>query len=170
VGATWQAPVQNVEVHVAARTALDGAACVTGPEGSSDPCVVLPAEPGHLVTLIDALDTGEASPSPPTPVPRSGARRRCPRLPPRRLGAGRQPAVPGVLAGGIALLAAALASLLILRAGQERVPTVGVPVTVAAGEQARIDLAELAGYVVASPSLPAGLSPAQGGAARRPGP
>jgi hypothetical protein len=38
-----------------------------------------------------------------------------------------------------------------------------VPVAVSPGERPRIDLAELAGHVVASPSLPAGLPSAQGG-------
>jgi hypothetical protein len=73
------------------------------------------------------------------------------------------PFLPGVLAGGIALLAVALASGVVRRAGRECLPTAGMPIIGSPGEQARIDLADLAEHVTRSPSLPAGLSPAQGG-------
>ena len=105
-----------------------------------------------------------ASPSPLRPGRLSVARRRCrrrPRAAPATRGV--TPFLPGVLAGGLALLAAALASGVIRRTGREYVPAVGVPVTASPGGRPRIDLAELAGYVVASPSLPAGLAPAEGG-------
>lgn len=159
VGTAWQAPVEKVEVHVTAPTALDGAGCTTGIEGSRSSCAIGPVEPGHLVAHVEGLDAGEgvtvsaaagaalgatpALPAPPTETAQT---------------AGVTPFFPGILAGGVALLAAALASLLILRAGREC-----VPVTVQSGGQTRIDLAELAAHAIASPTLPAGLSPAEGG-------
>ena len=165
VGTAWEVPIEHVEVHVTAPMALVGAGCTTVTEGSRDSCTVVPVEPGHLVARIDALDTGEgvtlsastgaalgstsALPAPPVAAPATPAV---------------TPFLPGVLAGGLALLAAALVSGVIRRTGREYAPTVGVPVTTSPGGRPRIDLAELAGYVVASPSLPAGLSPAEGGA------
>jgi Predicted membrane protein (DUF2207) len=159
VGTGWPVPMENVDVHVVAPTALDVAGCTTGSEGSRSSCATRSAEPGHLDARVDALDAGEgvtvsatagaalgstpALPAPPAAAPPTG---------------GVDPFLPGVLAGGVALLAAALASVLILRAGREC-----VPVTVPSGGRARIDLAKLAGYVVPSPSLPAGLSPPEGG-------
>ena len=164
VGTTWKVPIEQVEVHVTAPMALVGAGCTTGTEGSRDSCTVGLAEPGHLVARILALDTGEgatlsastgaalgstsALPAPPVAAPTTQPV---------------TPFLPGVLAGGLALLAAGLVSVVIRRTGREYVPTVGVPVTTSSDGRPRIDLAELAGYVVASPSLPAGLSPAEGG-------
>jgi Predicted membrane protein (DUF2207) len=164
LGTTWEAPVEHVEVHVRTPTALSGAECVTGAQGSHSPCAIQPVAPGHLVARIDALDTGEGvavaaatgpalagipalPPPPPAPAPLRGV----------------DPFLPGALAAGLALLAAALATQPILRAGREHVPTVGVPLTVPPGDRARIDLAELAEHVVPTPSVPAGLSPAEGG-------
>jgi hypothetical protein len=111
VGTTWEAPVESAEVHVTAPTALEGAACTAGPTGSSASCPIRLAEPGHLVARVDALGGGEgvtvsaitgaalastpALPAPPARVvPRSAV----------------NPFLPGVLAGGIVLVAAALAT------------------------------------------------------------
>jgi Predicted membrane protein (DUF2207) C-terminal domain/Predicted membrane protein (DUF2207) N-terminal domain len=164
VGTGWGAPVENAEVHVTAPTVLDGAGCTTGLQGSRDPCTIRAVEPGHLVAAVDGLDAHEGVTVSATTGAALGATPALPAppvaVPPLQ---GVTPFVPGVLAAGVALLAAALASQPILRAGRERVPTVGVPVSVTPGRRARIDLAELAGYVVPSPSLPAGLTPAQGG-------
>jgi hypothetical protein len=73
------------------------------------------------------------------------------------------PLVPGALAGVFTLLAAGATAWLLRRAGRERVPAVGVPALAPPGGQARIDLEDLAGYATASATLPAGLTPAQGG-------
>jgi hypothetical protein len=164
VGTSWDAPIENLEIHVTAPTALDAAGCTTGPPGSRAPCSVDSAEPGHLVARIDGLEAGQgvtvsavagaalgSTPSMPSPPATVAS------------GSGVDPFVPGVLAGVLALLAAALASLVILRAGRENVPTAGAPVTLSPEGHARIDLSELAGHVVPSPSLPRGLSPAEGG-------
>ena len=164
VGTTWEVPVEHVQVHVTAPMALVGAGCTTGTEGSRGSCTIGPAEPGHLVARIDALDAGEGVTVSATTGAALGSASALPAppvAPPATRGV--TPFLPGVLAGGLALLAAALASGGIRRTGRECVPTVGVPVTASPGGRPRIDLAELAGYVSASPSLPAGLAPAEGG-------
>jgi len=164
VGTTWTAPIENAEIHVTAPTALDRAACTTGTEGSQAACAIRTVQPGYLVARVGELDAGGgvtvsattgAAPrgTPPVLAPPAAA------PPPQGVDA----FLPGLLAGGITLLAAALGSLLILRVGRESVPTVGVPLTGPPGGQERIDLAELAGYAAASPALPTGLSPAEGG-------
>jgi hypothetical protein len=164
VGTAWRAPVQDVEVHVTAPTELTVAACTTGPAGSHVSCPIQLVEPGHLVTRIGALGAGKGvTVSATTGAALAGT----PALPARPAAAastwGVDPVLPGVLAAVVALLAAAVASQLILRAGREYVPRVGFPVSVLPGGRSRIDLAELGRHVVASPSLPAGLSPAEGG-------
>jgi hypothetical protein len=164
VGTTWTAPIENTEIHVTAPTELDGAACTTGTEGSQHACDIRTVQPGHLVARVGELDAGDGvtvsattgaalGGPPPVPAPPVAA--------PARQGV--DAFLPGLLAGVIALLAAGLGSLLILRVGRESVPTMGVPLTGRPGGHERIDLAELAGYAVPSPSLPAGLSPAEGG-------
>ena len=163
VGTSWQAPVGRVEAHVTAPTALTRAACTTGPQGSHVSCGIGMVEPGHLVTRVAGLGAGEGvtvsattgaalASTPALPAPPAAAASTW----------GVSPVVPGVLAAVVALLFAAVASQVILWAGREFVPRVGVPVSVPGG-RARIDLAELARHVVPSPSLPAGLSPAEGG-------
>jgi Predicted membrane protein (DUF2207) len=164
VGTAWQAPVENVEVHVTAPTALDDAGCTTGTEGSQSSCAIGPAEPGHLVARVRGLDAGEGVTVSAVTGAALGATPALPAPPPEAAPtAGVNPFLPGILAAGVALVAAALASLLILRAGRECLPTVGVPATASPGERARIDLAELGRYAVASASRPVGLSPAEGG-------
>jgi hypothetical protein len=164
VGTTWEVPIEHVEVHVTAPMALVGAGCTTGTEGSRDSCTVGPVEPGHLVARIDALDTGDGATLSASTGAALGGTSALP-APPAAAPATRAvtPFLPGFLAGGLALLAAALVSGVIRRTGREYAPTVGVPVTTSPGGRPRIDLAELAGYVVASPSLPAALGPAEGG-------
>jgi hypothetical protein len=164
VGTTWEVPIEHVEVHVAAPTLLVDAACTTGTAGSRAACTTGSAEPGQLVARVDALDAGVGVTVSATTGAALGSTSA---LPAPAVAApvtqGVTPFLPGVLAGGLALLTAVIVSGVIRRAGREYVPTVGVPVTASPGGRARIDLAELAGYVVASPSLPAGLTPAEGG-------
>ena len=163
VGTSWQAPVGRVEAHVTAPTALTGAACTTGTQDSHFSCGIGLVEPGHLVTRVAGLGASEGV----TVSATTGAAlASAPALPAPPAAAastwGVSPVVPGVLAAVVALLFAAVASQVILWAGREFVPRVGVPVSVPGG-RARIDLAEQARHVVPSPSLPAGLSPAEGG-------
>ena len=164
VGTGWDAPMDDVEVHLVAPTALDGPRCTAGATGSTAACPVREAEPGSLVAAVSGLSGHEgvtvyatagaalgatpALPAPPAAAP----------APP-----GTDPLVVGGLAAALALLVALVGSRWIRRAGRERVPTVGLPVTAPPGEEARIDLSELARYATPSPSLPDGLPPPQGG-------
>src|SRR3954452_12693239 len=163
VGTGWEVPIEEAEVHVTAPTALDGGRCVVGAVGATDACAVRQTGPGQLAARADALDAGEGVTVYATagaPLDRTSALPAPPAAPPT---SGLDPLVPGALAGAVALLGAAVGSRLIRRAGRERVPAVGIPVTAPPGEEARIDLEKLAGYAAPSPSLPETLSPAQGG-------
>ncbi|MGY2065387.1 DUF2207 domain-containing protein [Blastococcus sp. SYSU DS0619] len=164
VGTGWDVPIDAVRVHVSAPAELAQGSCSAGEPGSTEPCAVERTEPGHLVAQVDELDAGEGvtvsgtvgaalDSAPALPGPPATA-------PPVE---GSNPLWPGAVAGGVALLAAAVALAAIRRAGRERVPTVGIPVTSGPGEQARIDLATLADHASPSPTLPVGISPAQGG-------
>lgn len=165
VGTGWEVPIDEVAVHVSAPAELAQAGCSTGEADSTEPCDIEQPQPGHLVAQVDSLEPGEGvtvsgaadaaitSGAPTLPGPPAL------RPPPD----GTDPLLTGAVAGGVALLAAALAWALVRRAGRERVPTVGVPVTSAPGEQARIDLADLAAHAAPSPSVPTSLSPSQGG-------
>ncbi|WP_456598899.1 DUF2207 domain-containing protein [Blastococcus sp. SYSU DS0616] len=164
VGTGWDVPIDEVQVHVSAPAELAGSRCSAGEGGSTDPCDVEPAGPGLLSARLDSLDAGEgvtvsattgaaldgapALPAPPATAPPAG---------------GTGPLLPGAVAGLATLLAAAGALAVIRRAGRERVPAVGIPVTSAPGQDARIDLATLADHAVPSPSLPGSLPPAHGG-------
>ncbi|MCZ2857777.1 DUF2207 domain-containing protein [Blastococcus sp. VKM Ac-2987] len=164
VGTGWDVPIDVVRVHVSAPAELAQGRCAAGEPGSTEPCDVERAEPGHLLALVDSLDPGEGvtvsgttgaalADAPALPGPPESA-------PPVE---GSNALLPGAVAGGVALLAATVALVAVRRAGRERVPAVGIPVTSAPGEQARIDLAALADHASPSPTLPAGLTPAQGG-------
>jgi hypothetical protein len=164
VGTDWHVPIEQVEVYVTAPAALHGDRCVAGAAGATDACAIRPTGPGQLLARADALKAGEGVTVQATagaPLDRTSA------LPAPPAAAaptpGTDPLVPGALAGAVALLVAAAGSRLIRRAGRERVPTVGIPATAPPGEEARIDLEQLARYAAPSPFLPETLSPAQGG-------
>ncbi|TYP86919.1 DUF2207 domain-containing protein [Blastococcus xanthinilyticus] len=164
VGPGWEVPIDEVVVQVSAPARLTDGRCATGEADSTEPCDVEGAAPGRLAARVDSLEPGEGvTVGAATGAPLDGA----PPLPgPPALAPvpeGTSALLTGALAGAAALLAAALAWVWIRRAGRERVPTVGIPVRSAPGEQARIDLAELADSATPSPTLPAALSPAQGG-------
>jgi hypothetical protein len=127
--ATWTAPINRVEVHVTAPATLNAPGCTAGIEGSRTPCAVQTLEPGHLLARLDGLNTSEgvtvsattgaalgytpALPAPPAAAPSTR---------------GVNPFLPGVIAGGIALLAMALTSGLMrgaCRAGRADSPVVG---------------------------------------------
>ena len=164
VGTGWDVPIDEADVHVVAPTALAGARCAAGSTGSTDACAVRETRPGALTARATDLGSGQGltlyaatgaalagTPALPTPPGTAPAQERV------------NPGYPGLLAGGLAALAGLLCSWLLRRAGREHAPDVGLPVAAAPGEAARIDLAELGRSAVPSPSLPAGLSPAQGG-------
>jgi hypothetical protein len=166
VGTEWQVDIEDVEVHVLAPTSLTGQRCVTGTTGSTGRCAIDQPEPGHLETHVDRVPSGEGvtvfatageplatAPTQPSPPAQAAA---APRT-------GTSPAVPGLLAGVLALVLGLLTMQVLRRAGRERVPATGVPALGAPGEEARIDLEELGGYAAPTSTLPAGLSAAQGG-------
>jgi hypothetical protein len=166
VGTEWQVDIEDVEVHVLAATTLSGPSCVTGATGSTDPCAIDQPEPGHLATHVDEVRSGEGvTVSAATGEPLATV----PALPPPPAHAaaaphpGTSPAVPGLLAAVLALLAGLLTMRVLRRAGRERVPATGIPALGAPGEEARIDLEELGGYAAPTSTLPAGLAAAQGG-------
>ncbi|NYJ06649.1 DUF2207 domain-containing protein [Petropleomorpha daqingensis] len=166
VGTGWQVDIEDVEVHVVAPTSLSGQRCVAGTTGSTDRCAIDQPEPGHLVAHVDRVPSGEGvtvyatageplatAPAQPSPPSQAAA------APPT----GTSPAVPGLLAGVLALLVGLLTVRVLRQAGRERVPATGIPSLGAPGEEARIDFEELGGYATPTPTLPAGLSAAQGG-------
>ena len=161
VGTGWDVPIDTVEVHVVAATALEPRRCVRGSEGSTGRCAISARDSGELVVRAEGLDAGEGVTVYATP---GAALDGTPALPdPPAAAPGRPGAVPvalGALAGVLALLAGLPVSRLLRRAGRERVPAVGLP---AAVPDARIDLSDLAAAATPSPSLPGSLDPAQGG-------
>src|SRR5262249_28107623 len=110
------------EVDVVAPYEFKGARCVQGEAGSQRPCDLAQPEPGHLVATIRTLSAGQGATlyaaggrrlgqAPALPVPSSG-------LP--------ADATSGVLLAGLvavaaALVASALTSWLVRRAGRERI-------------------------------------------------
>jgi Predicted membrane protein (DUF2207) len=165
VGTGWPVDIENVEVHVVAATSLTGSRCVAGTTGSNDACSLVVVEPGHLATRLDGLPSGHGvtvyatagEPLATAPVqPEPG-------LPVAAARTGTSPAVPGLLAGVLALLAGLLTSRVLRQAGRERVPATGLPALGATGEQERIDFEQLAGYATPTSTLPTGLTPATGG-------
>jgi hypothetical protein len=164
VGTGWDVPIDGVTVHVSAPAQLSDVGCATGEPDATEACDVERAEPGLLRARVDSLEPGEGvtvsaatgaalDGTPPVPTPPALA-------PPPE---GTSALLIAAVTGGAAFLAAALAWAWIRRAGRERVPTVGIPVSSAPGDQARIDLAELGDHATPSPALPSTLSPAQGG-------
>jgi hypothetical protein len=158
---TWDVRIAHAEVHVVTARALNEVRCVTGVAGSIAPWPIEQIQPGSLVVRTDRLAAGEGvtvyatAGSPLTAAPALPAVPAAPSTD--------NPLVPGVLAGALTLLAAAATARLLRRAGRERLPAVGVAALAPPGGQARIDLEDLAGYVTASATLPAALTPAQGG-------
>src|SRR5262245_16218414 len=166
VGTGWRVGIGNVEVHVVAPVEFTGARCVQGEAGSQLPCDLAQPEPGHLVATIGALPPGQGATlyatggrrldhAPALSVPSSG-------LP--------ADATSGVLLAGLvaaaaALVASALTSWLVRRAGRERVARGlwgeggrGGPAVVD-----RVDAEKLGSLATAEFSPPPELTPAQGG-------
>ncbi len=164
VGTGWEVPVDDVEVHVTGAVELDADTCSAGDEGTTHGCALRQTAPGHLVARVERLDPGEGltvtategrplDAAPDVPAPPTAA----PAEP------GIDPIVPAALAGLLALLAGALVSRTVRRAGREHVPSSGLPGVVSGGDEARIDFEQLAGFAMPSASIPRDISPSQGG-------
>lgn len=141
--------------------------CVSGRHGSQHPCRAGRPQPGHLTLGFDTLDAHRGSTlyatsasrlatAPPSPAEPSG-----PVLATHRPG----PALVGLSAAGIALVAGLLSGWLTQRAGRERIAADALPGSApgAAGAVRRVDITRLASLVTETSSPPEGLTPAQGG-------
>ena len=166
VGTQWPVGIGNVEVHVVAPFAFEGARCVQGEAGSQQPCDITQPEPGHLVATVSTLPAGHGA----TLYATAGRRLEvAPRLlvPSSGLPADATSGAPlaAVVAAAAALVAAALTSWLVRRAGRERVVRGGPAGAGSAGTdiEARVDAAKLDSLATDEFTPPAELTPAQGG-------
>jgi hypothetical protein len=166
VGTEWPVGIGNVEVDVVAPFEFRGARCVQGEAGSQRRCDLAQPEPGHLVATIRTLRAGQGATlyatggrrlesAPPLPVPSSWL--------PADATSGATRA--GLVAAAVALVAAAVTSWLVRRAGRERVARGGRADAGWAGTamEARVDAGRLGSLATVEFSPPAGLTPAQGG-------
>jgi hypothetical protein len=169
VGTAWEVGIEEAEIHVVAPFELLDATCSVGVTGSQGGCDVIEVAPGHLVTTVDGLDSGEgvsieartgsdlASP-PAAPEP--------PATPPPDPGTGLAP--PAGTAAAAALLGAGSAGWLVRRAGRERVGAGGPADAAWAGPDAstswmRVDQSELEAMATTEFAPPADLDPPHGG-------
>ncbi|MGZ4274834.1 MAG: DUF2207 family protein [Solirubrobacteraceae bacterium] len=166
VGTQWPVGIGNIEVHVVAPFAFEGAFCVQGEAGSQQPCDITQPEPGHLVATISTLPAGHGA----TLYATAGRRLEvAPRLlvPSSGLPADATSGAPvaALVAAAAALVAAALTSWLVWRAGRERVARGGRAGAGSAGTviEARVDAAKLDSLATDEFTPPAELTPAQGG-------
>jgi hypothetical protein len=170
VGSSWPVSVHHVEAHLVTPFRLEGARCFRGKEGSVKRCSVREVEPGHLVARIGRLESNEG-----VTVEATAAGSVVPAaLPDRPSGAIEDPGtgvLPPLAVAAIAARAAAIpTSMVIRRAGRERVAVGGAAAAAWGGEggadgeayvmQDSDDLAALATVEFAPPD---DLSPAQAG-------
>jgi hypothetical protein len=156
VGTEWPVGIGNVEVDVVAPFEFRGARCVQGEAGSQRRCDLAQPEPGHLVATIRTLRAGHRlEHAPPLLVPTSGL--------PADATSGATRA--GLVAAAAALVAAAVTSWLVRRAGRERVAGAGRADAGWAGTamETRIDAGKLGSLATIEFSPPTRLTPAQGG-------
>jgi uncharacterized membrane protein YgcG len=166
VGTQWPVGIGNVEVHVVAPFEFQGARCVQGEAGSQQRCDITQPEPGHLVATINTLGAGQGATlyaaggrqlevAPGLPVPSSG------------LPADATSGAPlaALVAAAAALVASALVSWQVRRAGRERVAPGGRANAGWAGTalEARVDAEKLGSFATVEFAPPAELTPAQGG-------
>lgn len=165
VGTGWEVPIDRASVHVAAPWSLADARCWQGTEGSTGSCSAATPAPGRLDAEASGLGEGKGL----TVAAALGSQRGdTPALPsPAAPAAGTSRATVFALALGAALVAAALTSRLVRRAGREWVAPGGATDAAwggtGAGSPVRCDAAELADLATTEFSPPAGVSPAQGG-------
>ena len=171
IGAYWQLPIEEVEVHLVAPWALTDVECFQGPPGSTAPCddEVEQVEPGHLVLRV--ADTVEEGTGIRVDARRGAALTATPALPPDPPlpdgdGAGiAQPAAIALVAslgGGLSL------SRWVRRAGRERVGVGGATDAAfadASGSTSErlVDSTELAGLATTEFAPPEGITAPQGG-------
>ncbi|MFJ3337998.1 DUF2207 domain-containing protein [Streptomyces sp. NPDC086766] len=162
IGTGWNVDVDNVQVHVVTPYDLARARCVQGTKGSHQRCALTRPEPGHLVVDLGKLDAGRGATlyatrtggtltdKAATPVPPSG--------PATGSDVGVGTLVPGLLAAGIALLAALVTGLVLRFMGRERVTADDGD-----GRGKRVDVGKLGRSLTPVSAPPAELTPAQGG-------
>jgi hypothetical protein len=165
VGTQWPVGIGNVQVHVVAPFEFDQVRCVQGQAGAQRPCDITQPEPGHLVATISTLPARQGA----TLYAAAGRRLDAPRLSVPSSG---RPAdatsgapLAGLVAAAAALVASALTSWLVVRAGREHVVRGGRADAGWAGTaiQARVDAAKLGSLASVEFSPPAELTAAQGG-------
>jgi hypothetical protein len=169
VGVGWEVGIDEAEIHVVAPFELLDATCSVGVSGSQGGCDVTEAAPGHLVTTVEGLDSGEGvsieartgsdlASAPAAPEP--------PSTPPEDPGTGL--AAPAGTAAAAALLGAGSAGWLVRRAGRERVGVGGPADAAWAGpgtstSWTHVDQEELEAMATTEFAPPAGLDPPHGG-------
>jgi Predicted membrane protein (DUF2207) len=169
VGVGWEVGIDEAEIHVVAPFELLDATCSAGVTGSRGGCDVREVAPGHLVTTVEGLDSGEGvsiearagsdlATTPAAPEP--------PATPPGDPGTGLAP--PAGAAAGGALLAAGSTAWLVRRAGRDRVGAGGPADAAWAGPDAstswvRVDQKDLEAMATTEFAPPAELDPPQGG-------
>lgn len=170
VGTEWPVGIGEVEAHLLADRALTDLGCSQGPFGAWGGCDVTQVEPGHLVVVVDGLDSAEGVTITATPTGDPIAVPTGPTPPAGEApddGTGSWPAA--VAAGAGALVAGLLASVVVRRQGRELV-WAGGSADAAFGPQfderyptRLVDHAELAGLASTEFAPPKGLTAWQGG-------
>jgi uncharacterized membrane protein YgcG len=170
VGSDWQVGMNNIEVHLSAANELIDPQCSIGETGSWDPCTVTQSTPGLLSVVVDDLGSFEGVT---ISAQRGSALSAAPALPTTPNGPAEDPGTgklpPAGAALGAALIAAALGSFLVQRAGREWV-WAGGSADAAFGPQfgeeypvRRVDHAELDRLASTEFAPPKGLTAWQGG-------
>ena len=182
LGTDTKVGVDDAEVHLLTPYELENVRCTQGGSGSTTPCdSVRVVAPGHVVATIHGLGPHEGvsveglrgkplGALPAVPQPPAGA--------PDNPGTGLAPPVAAGVGGG--LVGVVLATVLVRRAGRERVVTGGAadvayamaptggpappggPVA-APVDEVRVDSSELGRFATTEFAPPGGISPAHGG-------
>lgn len=174
VGTEWEVGMDDAEIHLVTPFELEGAGCFVGRAGSSASCEVTQVEPGHVRAVVDELDAYEGvSIEGRVGAPLAGA----PALPAAPAGAPDDPGTgllpPAGAAAAAAAVAAVPATVLVRRAGRERVAPGGAADAAYGGtgqpgvSEIRVDAAELADMATTEFAPPDGISPAHGGVVLR---
>jgi hypothetical protein len=169
VGTAWEVPIGRAEVHVVAPWRFEGGSCNVGRTGARGGCTLRQVDPGHLVAVVEDVESGEgvtitATQAEPIAV--------TPTLPAPPVSAPPDPGVGLLLPAAAAVTTGVGAGLgtsrLVRRSGRERVGTGGAADAAWAGGggptgEIRLDESELRQMATTEFAPPAELSPAQGG-------